>query len=407
NTQCESGLVCGTDNGDKFGMGATTDVCVPPHCTDGVLTGGTDETGVDCGLSGSDCGACAVECPDDSHNGEDGFCSTECRCSSGQGDCDAATECLSGLDCGTDNGDQFGMPGIDVCVPPHCTDGVLTGGTDETGVDCGASGSDCGACPACPDDSHNGEESFCTAQCPCESGQADCDVAADCESGLVCGTANGAQFGMPGTDACVPSHCTDGVKTTGTDETGVDCSPAGMDCGVCAGCMDDTLNGDASFCTATCKCGSGRGDCDGNTQCASGLVCGADNGPKFGMPATYDVCVPTHCTDGVLTGGTDETGVDCGAAGSDCGQCACLDDSHNGEADFCTTACPCSSGQGDCDLSAECESELICASDNGAKFGMTAQTDVCVPATCTNGVFDPEFGETTTDCGGPCGSICS
>ncbi|MBN1607206.1 MAG: hypothetical protein JW940_11280, partial [Polyangiaceae bacterium] len=231
------------------------------------------------------------------------------------------------------------------------------------------------------DPNANGDADFCDSPAAlCVAGEGDCDRNAQCATGLVCGTNNGPKFGMgPTYDVCVLPHCTDGVLTGGTDETRVDCGASGSDCGVCSGCPDVSENGDASFCSTICRCTSGQGDCDGNIQCASDLVCGTDNGAKFGMGPTYDVCVPPHCTDGVLTGGTDETGVDCGASGSDCGACSgCPDDSLNGDASFCTTACLCSSGQGDCDGNTQCESGLVCGTDNGDKFGMGATTDVCV-----------------------------
>ena len=45
---------------------------------------------------------------------------------------------------------------------------------------------------------------------------------------------------------------------------------------------------------------------------------------------------------------------------------------------FCTEACPCADGQGDCDSDAECQQGLICVHDVGDLYGMPAVYDVCV-----------------------------
>lgn len=46
-----------------------------------------------------------------------------------------------------------------------------------------------------------------------------------------------------------------------------------------------------SYCSSSCKCGEGQGDCDSDSECQSGLVCGTDNGALAGCPASVDVCV--------------------------------------------------------------------------------------------------------------------
>ncbi|MBN1607616.1 MAG: hypothetical protein JW940_13345, partial [Polyangiaceae bacterium] len=86
NAQCETGLICGKDNGLNFGMGATHDVCVPSTCTNGVLDPGetTVDCGADCGDQGPSC--TAPVCP---NNGEPSTCTAACRCAAGWGDCDS------------------------------------------------------------------------------------------------------------------------------------------------------------------------------------------------------------------------------------------------------------------------------------------------------------------------------
>src|SRR5262249_42432997 len=72
-------------------------------------------------------------------------CSTSDPCASGEGDCDSNAECQPGLVCaiGVGSGPKHGFPlDVDICVPPHCADGVTD--ADELSIDCG--GADCGKC---------------------------------------------------------------------------------------------------------------------------------------------------------------------------------------------------------------------------------------------------------------------
>ncbi|MFZ5890242.1 MAG: hypothetical protein ACOY0T_04160 [Myxococcota bacterium] len=158
------------------------------------------------------------------------------------------------------------------------------------------------------------------------------------------------------------------------------------------------VNGDDDYCNnAANRCVKGEGDCDSNSQCVSGTVCVNDMGPKWGLAAGSDVCAPSHCENGVLDGG--ETQIDCG--GADCGTCLPACSGTNGDPNLCT-GCLCSQGQGDCDRDADCRPGLVCAR-LGTLFGLSATTDVCVPAHCQNGVRDSAQGESDVDCGGDCG----
>ncbi|MEZ4223834.1 MAG: SUMF1/EgtB/PvdO family nonheme iron enzyme [Polyangiaceae bacterium] len=242
-------------------------------------------------------------------NGDLDYCTGGQLCVTGEGDCDADSEC-SGSVCGYDNGPNFGMPaGWDVCVPATCRNGVMDAG--ETGIDCGGT-SACGSCPTCPPEP-NGGANHCTPACKCPAKEADCDTNNDCQTGLVCGALLGPQFGFPaGHDVCVQPHCTNGSQDG--DETGVDCG--GVDCGTCPPTCPP--NGQPATCSPTCKCASGWGDCDQNSECQTGLVCGALLGKQFGMHPSFDVCVPPHCVNGTQDTSLGETGVDCGGP---CGTC--------------------------------------------------------------------------------------
>ncbi len=44
---------------------------------------------------------------------------------------------------------------------------------------------------------------------------------------------------------------------------------------------------------------------------------------------------------------------------------------------FCSAACPCEDGEGDCDSDAECKPGLVCARDVGANYGAYFTVDIC------------------------------
>jgi hypothetical protein len=146
-------------------------------------------------------------------------------------------------------------------------------------------------------------------------------------------------------------------------------------------------------------CAWGEGDCDSSAQCEAGLACAPNNGLKFGFSSIWDVCAGAHCSNGVLDG--NETTPDCGGS---CGTCTTCVGTPGGR-NFCV-GCVCASGEGDCDSSAECAPGLMCATNNGPKFDLPANIDVCVPSHCTNRMQDLASGETGVDRGGPCELPC-
>lgn len=63
--------------------------------------------------------------------------------------------------------------------------------------------------------------------------------------------------------------------------------------------------------------------------------------------------------------------------GIDCG----VFDITNPNSAFCSTACPCGVGEGDCDSSAECKPGLSCRSNMGPTVGLGPSYDVCLEVT--------------------------
>lgn len=254
--QCEDGLRCSFNVGADFGYAPTVDVCT---------------------------------CPDASDLGDSSFCSALCPCSEGQGDCDEDTECGTGLTCYSNVGAFYDLEAdddvcatclpqeavhtIDFCTPDcQCSEGQGDCDSDadcEAGLDCFLNvgvdfglPADADVCAACPPPSRAGGTSFCSAECPCDEGGGDCDNDNECAAGLTCFSNVGVDFDMdPDTD-------------------------------VCAECPPPSKRGSSSFCSAECPCAEGGGDCDNNNQCQAGLVCGDDLGPQYGLGASIDVCVP-------------------------------------------------------------------------------------------------------------------
>jgi hypothetical protein len=107
-----------------------------------------------------------------------------------------------------------------------------------------------------------GSGSYCSSGCPCGHGGGDCDSDGQCMPGMSCEDDIGPAFDMSAaTDVCIPDACR-GRTLFAND-----------------------------FCSAECPCGHGGGDCDSNAECMPGLTCGTDNGPAFGLPSSWDVCV--------------------------------------------------------------------------------------------------------------------
>jgi hypothetical protein len=170
--------------------------------------------------------ACTGEPP-----GSAGYCSNSCPCTENQGDCDHDAQCSAGLVCMRDTGGLFGMdPRMDTCMEQCAIEAVGT-----------------------PD--------FCSPDCPCEAGQGDCDDHKDCAAGNVCAKNVGASFGF---------------------DSKVD---------VCVDTCDAIFNGTSDYCSPSCPCEHGQGDCDGDEDCAPGHVCVMDVGASYGFDPEVDVCV--------------------------------------------------------------------------------------------------------------------
>ena len=154
---------------------------------------------------------------------------------------------------------------------------------------------------------------FCTAACPCQVGQGDCDGHDECAGGARCANDVGGGFGLPDHfDVCLPAGCvnTDRSPIPGQpdcwrlqDEAGAqesDCAPtlflfAGK-CRRCPGIIDPT-SPHMSLCSAACPCPAEVGHCNSDRDCRGGgkvQKCVAGAGPRFGLPSHFGVCLPIY-----------------------------------------------------------------------------------------------------------------
>jgi len=151
------------------------------------------------------------------------------------------------------------------------------------------------------------------------------------------------------------------------------------------------------------RCGIGEGDCDQDTDCERGLVCGKDNCQGSGFDSTDDCC-RDPCDGGdsccrrnnVCKEGEGDCDSDTDCEGDlKCGKDNCRglgfdstdDCCHNplqpwgehceGGDSCCTLDKPCFEGEGDCDEDSECRGSLRCGTDNCYGEGFDDTDDCC------------------------------
>jgi hypothetical protein len=105
-------------------------------------------------------------------------------------------------------------------------------------------------------------------------------------SGQVVGQLSGACGTNPSNPCASSSNATvDGAFASyfSSVESYLDPTPGG------GGCHTGSP-GDANYCSSSCPCDAGYGDCDSNSECNPGLVCATDTGPAYGYASWVDVC---------------------------------------------------------------------------------------------------------------------
>jgi alpha-tubulin suppressor-like RCC1 family protein len=189
----------------------------------------------------------------------------------------------------------------------------------------------------CGDDPSDECGGTCTISC-------ECTTDANCPAGQLCGMGVGPNFGQaPGTNRCWPASCATNAEAA--------CGSPTAPCGLCG----EKVSG-----------------CQSDAQCAPGLKCWVGGGLSFDLPQGTNVCVQARCTDGTRVPN------DCGAATATCGHCA----------------------PRSCESDADCVSGESCGANNGTNFGLSPETKVCWPSSCSiASFFSNHCGDTTAPCG--------
>jgi hypothetical protein len=242
-------------------------------------------------------------------------------------------------------------------------------------------------CNLYPGSLPEGHPNFCDVSCPCHEGQGDCDTHAECESGTFCEQ-------LVGTDYC-------------------------SSCGTLRG--EVLPVGHEQFCNPACPCEAGEGDCDTNADCATGLACVNDVGALYGFARGVDVCQgdchtsaagsASYCTSACpceAGEGDCDTNAECAegtwceqVVGTDfCVECGTLRGVplSPGHEQFCSPACPCGAGLGDCDTDADCEEGLHCQDNAGLRYGYSYNTDVCQADCHSSAAGSPSYCSVACPC---------
>jgi len=211
-----------------------------------------------------------------------------------------------------------------------------------------------------------------------------------------------------GTVDCPEEEICDGIDNDLDGDIDEDQADTDGD-GICDDLDDDchvSALGGPAYCSKSCPCDEGQGDCDSNAECDDGLSCVKYQGASWGLPWYVDVC-QSEChvgADGAYNYCSEDCPCDEGQGDCDtddeCGEgltCVddvgsrygyvwytdvCASDCHvwaDGAYNFCSEDCPCVEGEGDCDSDDECGDGLVCNKWSGADYGLPWYVDVCEP----------------------------
>ena len=132
----------------------------------------------------------------------------------------------------------------------------------------------------------SGCEGKCSASCQCAWTEIGCSADRDCQSGLYC--KKRPKLG----NRCLKKSSSDDSNDNNNDNNN-----SGGDC-------HEFKPGHGKYCSSSCKCSEGQGDCDKDSECKAGLKCKQQSGTDF--------CVRAG-------GGADDDDDDNGGGGGDSG----------------------------------------------------------------------------------------
>ena len=257
-------------------------------------------------------------------NGGASYCSTSCPCAEGYGDCDSDAECLPGLICARDVGANYGVhSSMDFCEQPSggTSSGGSSGGSASVSNACSAtrsipssggsvsgttSGSStlsgsCGGSSA-PEQvfqwtpSTSGQWTLSTCGSGYDTllyvstscGQASSELSCN-DDGTSCAN-NGSRIQENFIAGQTYYIVVDGYSTrAGSFTLNVQRDQGTSSSGGSSSCHSGT-NGGASYCSTSCPCAEGYGDCDSDAECLPGLICARDVGANYGVHSSMDFC---------------------------------------------------------------------------------------------------------------------
>jgi hypothetical protein len=181
------------------------------------------------------------------------YCTTDCPCGEGQGDCDADVECEPGLSCVRDVGAEYGVPSyVDVCRS------LTTPTTPTTPATGKVFGQACKAAAEC-------EERVCVPGSVdggiCSRG---CAAAGDCPAGFECSSS-----------VCQPRFASKDPRVPPND-TG---SVFGAPCDLASECRSG-LCAPEGFCTS--RCSAAGEHCPVGSFCGESAICSLSPGDEAG-----------------------------------------------------------------------------------------------------------------------------
>ena len=339
NAECQSGLQCIANAGASHGFGATIGVCEggggwtfcssTRRCRAGLGdcdgTGDSQcESGLYCAQNvGANYGYNPIVDVCQARAGEEDHCLTTQPCAAGQGDCDNDAECQSGLTCVEDAGARYGFAAdVDVCVASTTpvtpetttqtqsiyrlatsTPSTPSGGTStEQHVPSGWSTSQ--PTPTTTEGVYESQRTVTYHDSVFQSATAwgVPTLVAQVQSIYRLATSPPtAPSGGTSTENHVPSGwsttqpsatTTEGVyrsQRTVTYQGSV--FQAATAWGTPTQVSAPTVGvGHADYCRDFGPCSAGQGDCDGNSECQSGLRCVDNVGANYGFAANIDMC---------------------------------------------------------------------------------------------------------------------
>ena len=220
------------------------------------------------------------------------YCSSSCPCNSGEGDCDSDADCKSGLVCKHDVGANYGWSStLDVCEEAGVTvaDGALY--VSQSGVPTTMTAGQ--KATVTLTFKNNGTSSWTSSYRLASQNPAFNNTWGVSTVDVGSTTSPGAQKSFsftitaPATAGSYPFtfQMANGTRFFGaaspTRTIQVQSAPTS--------CHTEAVGGWA-YCSSSCPCDAGEGDCDSDSQCKSGLVCRHNVGANYGWDPSLDVC---------------------------------------------------------------------------------------------------------------------